>query len=196
MTAARFEYRVFRSVLKAEQRQLASLSDPSPSSLRRRISHEYYIIPQNENRYNVKIRDGKIDIKFLSKTVDGCEQWQPRFKSEFPLSAKYLKDEILPALDLETPDLNDNSISLQQFIEILRSHPGVRTVKVKKIRRSYRIQTAICEFASITIEDKKIETISVEAEDVQKVRQVIKEIGIDKYENTNYIRAIRKMADS
>jgi hypothetical protein len=70
----------------------------------------------------------------------------------------------------------------------------VRTVKVKKIRRSYQVQTAICEFARITIGDKRIETICVEADDVRKVKQVIREIGIDKYENTNYIRAIRNSA--
>lgn len=193
MTTARFEYRVFNTVLKDEQKRLVALSGPVPSQLRRRTSREHYLIPLKHNRFNAKIRDKKIDIKYLLKTVDVCEQWQPLLKIDFPLEVKNLKNDVFPALGLDPEKLDTNRLSLHQFFDLLKTEPAIRVVEVKKIRRTYTIQTVLCEFASLTIGDKRMATISVEANDVQQLKKIIKEIGIDKYKNTNYIQAIRNI---
>jgi len=193
MDNLRFEYRVFATTLKNEQQRLAALSDHVPAELRRRISHEYYLIPRKENRFNIKIRDSKIDIKYLVQTVDACEQWQPRIKIDFPLDVKNIKKEIFPALHIDPDTENRETFSTRQLIDLITAQPTVRVVKVKKMRRAYTVRHVRCEFASLNLEKIRTTTICAESENLAQLKQVIDEIGIAKYENTNYIKAIKNI---
>jgi len=193
MDVTRFEYRVFGASLIPEQRRMAALSDPVAAELRRRISHEYYIIPLHENRFNVKIRDSKLDIKYLLQTVDGFERWQPRIKIGFPLNEKELRREAFAALDVDLQTDSRETFSMRQFIDLLKNEADIRVVKVKKMRRAYTVKNVICEFASLHLEKIRTTTISAESNDLVQLKKVINELGISAYKNTNYIKAIREI---
>jgi hypothetical protein len=194
MDVTRFEYRIFGPSLIQEQHRMAALSDPVPAELHRRISHEYYLIPRHENRFNVKIRDGKLDIKYLLQTVDGFERWQPRIKIDFPLNKSDMRREAFTALDVDLQTDSQETFSMRQFIDLLKSEDYVRVVKVKKMRRAYTVKNVICEFASLNLEKIRTTTISAESNDLTRLKKVVEELGISKFQNTNYIRAIRQIA--
>ena len=191
MDEIRFEFRVFGTSLRSEQQRMATLSDAVPAELHRRISHEYYLIPRKANRYNVKIRNGMIDIKYLLQTVDGFEQWQPHFKTDFPLNIKDLKNEVFPALNVDPFSDIRETFSMRQLLDMLETQQSVCVIKVKKIRRSYTVRQVICEFASLNLQKIRTTTISAESHDIAQLHKVVDEIGINKYKNTNYIQAIR-----
>ena len=99
----RFEFRSFGRDFNKQAERMAKLSVPIPEKLRVRHSPEIYIMSRSNNINNTKIRDGKMDIKTYVQTVDALEQWNPLTKTEFPVSAHFLKSDIFLAFQVEIP---------------------------------------------------------------------------------------------
>ena len=70
---------------------MARLSTPIPEKFQVRHSPEIYIMSRSNDINNTKIRDGEMDIKTYVQTIDELEQWNPLTKTEFPVSAHFLK---------------------------------------------------------------------------------------------------------
>ena len=77
----RYEYRAFAPNFGiVEQRLRATGCAPSI-----RESTEIYVVSRMDEVHNVKIRDGQLEIKVLVSESHGLEQWDPKFKLDFPL---------------------------------------------------------------------------------------------------------------
>lgn len=159
-----------------------------------RESAETYIVSAGNSRNNTKIRDSKMDIKVLVDERKGLEQWNPRMKGEFPMSAATLVDEVFPAFEVEMPPLARDSYTLDQFLaEVIRPHPGLAAVNVFKRRFAFTVNGCIAEHAEIMINGAAIETVSLESVDVEAVLEAKRMLGLDEYENVNYLRAIKRV---
>ena len=123
----RWEWRTFGHRLG---QAAAILAAQEPTGIQE--SDELYLLGADDG--NVKIRDGRMDIKLLRATgADGLERWEPVLKADFPLPPEAV-GEVAP-LALHVPAPTDRvSWSLEELLADLAAGGGVRAVPVHKRR--------------------------------------------------------------
>ena len=189
----RFEFRSFGQDFNKQAERMARLSISIPEKLRVRHSPETYIMSRTNDINNTKIRDGKMDIKTYVQTVDALEQWNPLTKTEFPLRAHFLKNDIFPVLQVKIPEQTKTEYTMDEFIDMVKDHPDLQAVNVVKERFGYIVNDTICEVGNILINGAKIMTISSESTALDNITKTIIDVGLDGVENINYLQAIKRL---
>ena len=186
----RFEFRTWAKNFGMVEKKMRQLSLCEMI----RESSEIYIVSSGNNENNTKIRDKLMDIKILVTEIKGLEQWNPRMKGEFPMKAATLKEEVFPAFEVEIPDLTRDEYSLDQYLdEIIRPHPQLASVSVMKRRFAFTVNDCITEIAEIEINGAGLQTVAVESVDVSAILKAKDMLGLNDYENINYLRAIKRV---
>jgi len=159
-----------------------------------RESDEVYIVSAGNDENNTKIRDAKMDIKVLVQERDGLEQWRPRMKGEFPMAAEALVADVFPAFGVAMPALGRDEYALDQYLdEIIRPHRDLVAVTVFKRRFAFTVNDCITEHAEVWINGAGLQTVAVESTDVPAILEAKGMLGLDDYENVNYLRAIKRV---
>jgi len=186
---ARWEWRTFGEAFgEAEARIDAFPKDKV------RTSAEVYILSRR-SMDNTKIRDMLMDIKTL-KQVNGdlLEQWFPVMKAAFPLAPPVLVD-VFNAWKAPLPKLGREAYGYDEFLgELVAPHPDLRMVAVEKVRHGYAINGCIVEIANLKFNGRPIRSVAVEMEDPAAVIRTVRELGLDGFENVNYIKALKRFA--
>ena len=189
----RFEFRTFGQMFDDEHFRMARLSNPVPEKVWDRSSEEIYILSRTNDNNNTKIRDGKMDIKTFVQEVDGLEQWNPLMKAEFPIPAETLKKEVYPAFMVDVPELKKDKYTFEEFIAMVHNNPDLQAVRVQKHRFGYMVNDTICEAAEVLINGALLMTLNSESTEVKDILKTMKDVGMDKYENINYLQAIKRV---
>lgn len=189
----RFEFRSFGPDFEEEHKLMSRLAVQDPNEFREKKSDDIYIVSFTNDTNNIKIRDGKIDVKTFVKEEEGFEQWSPLLMLEFPISAEILKNEIFPVFKEEMPEVTKSNYNIENFMIIINSHSKLESVQVKKHRFGYFVYDTICEVAEVIINGAKLMTISSESTDIENIKRTIKNIGIDQLENINYLEAVKRV---
>jgi exopolyphosphatase/guanosine-5'-triphosphate,3'-diphosphate pyrophosphatase len=157
------------------------------------VSSEIYLVSATSED-NPKIRDDKMDIKRLQRIDDnGLEQWKPVMKADFPLSADQV-EEVYRTLDLAPPRYDGGPVDLQSFIALIKRDSRARAVRVDKVRDQFDVDGCIVEAADVSFDGDGYRTLAVEDPDPQKVMDIVRKFGLSKYENMNYVKAVRKFS--
>jgi len=189
----RFEFRSFGQDFDAIHHRLGRLSVPLPEAQWERHSDETYIVSCTNDVHNSKIRDDQLDIKTLMRTVADLEQWKPLLKARFPLTPEVLRGEVFPALGTGILGLSAEPCELPAFLAMLRGHPDVAVVQVRKQRFAYRVHDTICEYAVVLINGARVVTVSSESTDPEAIRRTMHDTGMAGLENVNYLQAIKRV---
>ncbi|MHC1780014.1 MAG: hypothetical protein AB9922_07230 [Bacteroidales bacterium] len=189
----RFEYRTFGQNFDKAFMRMARLSVPVPEKVWERTSEEIYIVSRTNDINNTKIRDGKMDIKTFVQTVEGLEQWNPLMKGEFPMQVQVLKDEVFPAFQVKMPEFKKDVYTYEEFMEMVKSHPDLQSVRVYKQRFGYMVNNTICETGVVLINGAKLVTINSESTEVEDILKTVKDVGLEGVENINYLQAIKRV---
>ncbi len=189
----RFEFRTFGQDFEDEYYRMSRLSEPVPEKVWERDSEEVYIVSRTNDINNTKIRDGKMDIKTFVQAVDGLEQWNPLMKAEFPISAEILNNDVYPAFQVDIPNFDKDIYTLEEFLEMVKSNPDLQAVRVKKHRYGYMVNNTICEVAEVLINGAKVMSINSESTEIGDIKKTMADVGIDSYENINYLQAIKRI---
>lgn len=189
----RFEFRTFGQNFDEATKRMARLSAIVPEKDWERMSEEIYIMSRTNDLNNTKVRDGKLDIKTFVQSVDGLEQWNPLLKAEFPVKVDVLKDQLFPAFKVEIPKFTKDVYTFEEFLEIIKQHPDLAAVRVKKQRFGYMVNGTICEVANVWINGAKVVTINSESTEVEDIKKTIKDIKLEGVENINYLQAIKRV---
>ncbi len=189
----RFEFRSFGQNFDEATFRMSRLSVPVPEKVWERKSAETYIMSRTNDLNNTKIRDGKMDIKTYVQTVDGLEQWNPLMKAEFPIARKILLEDVFPAFQVEMPDLDQESYSMDEFLEIIRAHADLQAVSVHKHRFGYMVNNTICESASVTVNGARVTTVNSESTELEDIKQTMSDLHLDGVENINYLQMIKRV---
>lgn len=186
----RFEFRTFAQnfgMVVNKMRKLSALDKIRESS-------EIYIMSAGNNENNTKVRDDLMDIKVFVTRDRGLEQWNPRMKGSFAMKAPVIRDEVFAAFGVAPPDFKREEYTLQQFLEeIIRPHKDLTAVKVFKRRYGFSINNCITEYAELLINGAAIQTIAVESVSVEDILKAKEMLGLDEYENINYLLAIKRI---
>ena len=189
----RFEYRTFGQNFDNAAKRMARFSAPIPENVWERFSEEIYILSRTNDINNTKIRDGKMDIKTYVQTVEGLEQWNPLMKGEFPMKAEVLKNEVFPAFQVAMPEFPKEEYSFEEFIGMIRKHPDLQAVRIKKQRFGYMVNNTICEVANVWINGAKVVTVNSESTEVADILKTVHDIQLEGVENINYLQAIKRV---
>lgn len=186
---ARWEWRTFGpSFGEAEQRITAY----PPDKVRK--SSEIYILSR-QSLDNTKIRDMLMDIKTLQQiNPDKLEQWFPIMKAAFPLTSTVL-NEVFQSWKTSPPVFRRASYDFDAFLgEIVKPHPDLQAVAVEKERHGFTINDCIVEIADLTFDGTPTRTAAVEMEDPARVMATVRELCLDRFENVNYLKALKRFA--
>lgn len=184
----RWEWRTFGDGFgDAEQRVKAFTPDKV------RESAEIYILSAVSND-NTKIRDMLMDIKTLQQVnEDGLEQWKPVMKGSFPLPVEEIV-KVFGAFRVTPQALRRDAYTLEQFIgELVKVSRHLRAVDVRKKRTGYLINGCIAEIAEVTVEGISTRTVAIEAEDPVQVIATVRQLGLDRFTNINYLRGLKNL---
>ena len=186
----RFEFRTFAQnfgMVEDRMRKLSALDKIRESS-------EIYIMSAGNSENNTKIRDDLMDIKVFVKSEKELEQWNPRMKGSFPMKATEIAEKVFPAFGVELPEFKREEYTLQQFIdEIIRPHKDLVPVRVVKRRFGFMVNECITEYAELLINGASIKTVAVESTDIEAILKAKDMLGLNEYENVNYLRAIKRI---
>ena len=186
----RFEFRTWARNFGKVEEKLYALS----TCEKIRESNEIYIISAGNNENNTKIRDRLMDIKVFVQEKEGLEQWNPRMKGEFPMPASMLNDEVFPAFGVEIPELIEDEYGLGEFLrDVIRPHPQLIPVQVFKRRFAFTVNDCITELGEIRFNGATQQTVAVESVDIDAILEAKQMLGLDEYENVNYLRAIKRV---
>lgn len=159
-----------------------------------RESDEIYIMSAANNENNTKIRDSKMDIKVFVQESSGLQQWNPRMKGSFPMTVATIRDEVFPAFGVTLPTFERASYELEQYLqEIIRPHPQLVAARIFKRRFAFTVNGCITEHAQIRINGAGLETVAVESTDLDAILEAKKKLGLEAYENVNYLLAIKRV---
>ncbi|MEN8210595.1 MAG: hypothetical protein ABFR31_02680 [Thermodesulfobacteriota bacterium] len=157
-----------------------------------RTSGETYFLSKLTNEANVKVRDGLLDIKTkVGETPDGYEIFQPKGKFQFPVE-KDAVAEILKNMMVEV-SLDQDTYTLDDFIALVNEHPDLAAVDIQKKRYGFSVDGIICEYGEICFNGAMLETACCESEDYEGMKKAITALEISKLENTNYLKAAKRV---
>ena len=92
------------------------------------------------------------------------------------------------------PALERDEYTLEQYLdEVIRPNPALAAVRVFKRRFAFTINECIAEHGEIWINGAALQTVSLESVDVPAILEGKKMLGLDEYENVNYLRAIKRV---
>lgn len=186
----RFEFRAFAQHFGLVEEKMRNLSKLEKF----RESSEIYILSPGNNENNIKIRYDTLDIKVFVKAEKGLQQWNPRMRKEFPMKMEVIRDEVFAALGVAVSEFNRAEYTLEQYLEeIIKPHPETVLARVFKRRFGYSINGCISEIAELLVNGAAIKTVAVESVDVEAVLKAKKMLGLQEYENVNYLLAIKRI---
>jgi hypothetical protein len=130
---------------------------------------------------SVKLRDGRLDVKRLSRTGEyGMELRRPERAREFPLAARAvagLFDEWKRPLRASCRGF----LAPEDLISYVAQRvPHVRIVPVRKWRRVYRTSGCDVEWASALISGQLLESLSLASGDARTLRDTLRALHVDR----------------
>lgn len=144
--------------------------------------------------HNVKIRDGRLDIKRLERTgADGLERWRPVFKEAFPIDADTLAT-ACEAWGIPGPAGDTPAHSLADLLRnVVVPHRQLRIVTLTKRRLPISVAGCRGERAHITVGGHHWNSVSFEDADPARVLAALAELKLDPAANENFPRALKRI---
>jgi exopolyphosphatase/guanosine-5'-triphosphate,3'-diphosphate pyrophosphatase len=179
---SRWEWRSFSPDFGPAEQRLSALAPDRVEE-----SDETYVLAPGSDA-SVKVRGGQIDVKHLLRVdEDGLEQWTPVLKASFPLSAEDAH------LVLETLGVPPDGV-VDTLGDLVAAGPGVVALDAHKHRAHYTIGGCMAELTVIRSEDGSARTMAIEAEDPDRVRAVVEELGLSDRRVTCMARGLKALA--
>ncbi|HEX9881929.1 MAG TPA: hypothetical protein VGA65_05425 [Hyphomicrobium sp.] len=179
---ARFEFRVFASDLMAVRNAFATLG----ASAEQPESRETYIMTRLNVDSNVKIRADRLEVKGLLGRLRLLEQWQPIFKSAFPVPAGDIENVVAPALGLDVELGAAPPLSEAALLVFAAEQPSLASVVVDKQRTLFDLGDCEAEFAELVIGDEQVQTVAIESPEAHAAEALLKRVGLDQMQNESY----------
>jgi hypothetical protein len=183
-TSPRFEFRSFRTCFDDVERRLRSMSECESIT----ESTEVYILaPAHIHDRNLKVRDGRLEIKRLLERDRGLERWEPAGQWDFPIPAESL-DEILPEGGGAGWGGNSAQALTEHDLVELALRPEIPLFRARVFKRRFRFAMASCraEIDQLVVHGATIQSAAMEAEDPDALLVLRSVLQLDAQENMAY----------
>ena len=187
----KYEFRIFGQSFGS----LETLIQENAEYKSEQYNEEIYLLTAADNENNVKIRNGKMDMKILEENMVGLEFWTQYMIGDFPMDKEIIANTVFPALGVPSPTFDRNDYSLNQFLnELVYFDPDVIVAYTFKHHKNYVFNNCELEITEVLVNNSFIKTICVESqnyEDVLKVKTLLK--IDDKTDNVSYPKALKRI---
>jgi hypothetical protein len=109
------------------------------------------------------------------------------------MSSEILENDIFPLLTENFDSLENRTYTIKDFLRYVNKYSEIKVVTVKKERYGYMINDTICEYAKVWINKTMVATVSSESTEISNVNKTIKELGLNGFENINYLQAAKRV---
>jgi len=179
---SRFEYRIFDEDLFSKKKYLQEYF----IRLNEEESSQEYLLSKKIHKYNIKIRDKKLDVKKLHLVANQFEQWDLLYKKEFPI----LTDEINTLFSEKLLETNQY-ISEFDLKNILKQESSIKLLRVDKKRVQFKKDNILGEFSVVEFDNKTFHIVALESEDLEGLKKSTRELGLEAFQNINYYKFLQ-----
>jgi hypothetical protein len=185
---ARFEFRRFGGGLAPFKDIFGALGTGATQPQ----SRETYIVTRLNVEANVKIRAHRLEVKGLEGELHGLQLWRPILQASFPVAALDVDNVMAPALgiDVELPD--KAALTEPALFELVADEPALATMVLEKTRTLFDLGDCEAEFCELRIGEDHLQTIAVEAVDVEAARALLQRAGLEGLQNESYPAFLHK----
>jgi hypothetical protein len=179
---ARFEFRIFGSDLTGVRDAFMALGP----GVAQPDSRETYIATRLNVESNVKIRAHRLEVKGLLGRLRLLEQWDPVFKSEFPVAATDIENTVAPALVVDVDLGAAPPFTEAALIAFAAEQPGLAAAVIEKQRTLFDLGDCEAEFTNLVLGDRSLQTVAIEGPEAQAVEALMTRVGLDGEQNESY----------
>jgi len=190
-TAVRLEFRLFGQCFDAQEQRLRARA-PVDSISESRETYFIGAVPADDR--NLKIRNGRLELKRLVDRQAGLERWQPAGQWAFPVLSGRVLD-LLPAEDTGhwrrqlPPQLTCDE--LLSFVCL----PEVACYPAEVFKRRFRFDLAPCraELDQLLVNGAAIQSLAIESTNARALLHLQEELQIETCENVSFPRALSRI---
>jgi len=186
---ARYEYRSFAPALGTLEQRLRSAGGRPETH----DSAEVYLLSRADERFNFKIRDGRLELKVLESVLGPLERWVPELALDFPIDDRILAETLVAPLGLSAGPPPGAGRSPAALVAAVRTIPGAAAVDVFKHRERFQLDRCIAELVQVTVGGHTTRSICVESVDPQRVLHVAARLGLSGLPNISYLAEVRSL---
>jgi hypothetical protein len=125
-------------------------------------------------------------VKGLKGRLRLLEQWQPIFRSEFPVTAHDVENIVAPALGVDVELGNAPPFTLSALLAFAAEQPALALVVVDKQRTLFDLGDCEAEVTKLAIGDERLETVAIEAAEAKAAEALLERTGLDAMQNESY----------
>ncbi|MEO8419923.1 MAG: hypothetical protein ABI457_01900 [Hyphomicrobium sp.] len=184
----RFEFRRFGDDFSVIRDRFAALGEGEKHPERR----ETYIVTRLNIESNVKIRQGKLEVKTLRGRLQLLEQWARTLSAEFPIPVEDIENLVIPPLGLDIEIGQGGALTESALMALVSGQPALAVVRVDKKRTLYDLGNCQAEYCKLRIGDDKLETVSMETADAEAAFAVLNKVGLGDAENQSYAEFLQR----
>jgi hypothetical protein len=94
----------------------------------------------------------------------------------------------------DCPELDRTHYTLSELLELVAlTTPGVTTVNISKRRRGGVLDGCLVDLADLVIGGGPVRTAGLQSEDSAQLLTTVRRLGLDCFENVNYVKAIQRV---
>jgi len=190
-TVSRYEFRIFGTCLGLAEQRLRSLAPCESINESREI---YLLGYATGTERNIKIRDGKLELKRLIETHQGLERWQPAGQWAFPVALDTLRDTLHLDNILNQAHTLPAMLSGSDLLRLVATaEVPLYRANVYKCRFRFSFPDCRAEFDQLRVNDAAIESIAIESANPQAVLELLATLRLEDGENQSYPLAISRI---
>ena len=190
-TEPRFEFRVFGTSLGMAEQRLRDIA-PCESIIE---SREIYLLGHGiDPDRNVKIRNGRLELKRLIEHRQGLQRWQAAGQWAFPVALDAIEAMLNPGHSLSQGRDPAARLSLDDLLRFTTQTAG-KLVLAYVFKRRFRYTLPACraEFDQLQVNGATIESIAIESVDPQAILESRAAIQLEDLENQSYPLALSRI---
>lgn len=183
---SRYEFRVFASQMHAAERLLRQ---QAPCETSTESSDIYLLDCRADPMNNIKIRDGRLELKQLVDQRFGLQRWRPAGEWQFPVAQETIRT-LWPDDIMSSADLYNAKLSLDALLKLVWSNERLCCVEVFKRRDKFNLQDSDAEFDRLQVNGRSLESCAVESRNPDAVLKTLKLLNLTGRSNQSYVQML------
>ena len=187
---ARFEFRTFCQCFDITEQRLRAMAPCNSISESREI---YLLDDNNTDQRNLKIRDGRLEIKRLVEHYQGLQCWQPAGQWSFPVSSATLHELLGANVTLEPYSLS-MTLSKDDLLGFI-AHAATPLSRANVFKRRFRFSLGSCmaEVDQLLVNGAAIQSVAIESEDRHALLALRTALQLEDRENLAYPQVLSRI---
>jgi hypothetical protein len=185
---ARFEFRVFDAGADGQDHRTTlgtRFGTPRPDE-----SRDIYLITGKQQRLNVKLRRGQVDVKILIEARAGLQRWQPLLSAAPPLEARW-RERL--ERDHGLPESVTRAATATALLAAAELDTDVFVAHCLKRRWKFARNELLAEVAEIQVNGAAVTSTALESNDPQSVSAARRDLGLSRRTNLAFTDMLQQL---